>query len=283
LSAHHPLLHTPHLHQDEVTADLACGKCFIQGATLPGAAAARPLASLSRPLLVVLVARHSKAAGAANPAPVKRFVCWCLDVAAAACDPATNPGGAVCGLFDFSGVTMDSLDIPALKEIFSLLQQHFPERLDRLAMFGAPPIFTGLWRLLTPFLDAKTKAKVCFVGRDEDVGAALPHVSRDALPAAYGGRGQLVSIADAADAVGMGAGGGKAVGTDAAIAAATAAARAGARPASGASAAGAGCVAPPQDDDEVGMDGDDGALEAAVASEVAKCGGGGGGGVAALC
>lgn len=266
----HPLLFTPSRlppspstpcshSQDEVTADLACGKCFIQG-TGPGRAAA------GHPLLVVLVARHSKAASGADAgAATKRFVCWCLDVAAAACDPATNPAGAVCGLFDFRGVSMDCLDIPALKAIFAMLQAHFPERLDRLVMFAAPSIFLGLWRVLTPFLDAKTRGKVCFVQAGEDVGAALPHVAAAALPAAYGGQAELVSITCAAEQVGM-------MGAAAAVPPPSPAAPPApdARPPSGASAA-----APRDGDGALTDDGSE--LEAAVEAELAKAGGGGAG------
>ena len=248
-----------------MSTDLACGKCFIQG-TGPDAPAAG-----GRPLLVVLVARHSKAPSLADGgAGVKRFVCWCLDVAAAACDPATNPAGAVCGLFDFRDVSMDSLDIPALKSIFGMLQAHFPERLDRLVMYAAPAIFFGLWRVLTPFLDAKTRAKVTFVGAGEDVGVALPHVPATVLPARFGGAAELVSIAEAAARVGM-------MGCAAAAAAAeeeeetaptpAEAAIDAVRPPSGAS------MAAPRDDDEVGagVDGaDDLLLAAAVEAEVKK-------------
>lgn len=244
-----------------MSTDLACGKCFIQGIG-PDAPAAG-----GRPLLVVLVARHSKALSLADGgAGVKRFVCWCLDVAAAACDPATNPAGAVCGLFDFRDVSMDSLDIPALKSIFGMLQAHFPERLDRLVMYAAPTIFFGLWRVLTPFLDAKTRAKVTFVGAGEDVGAALPHVPATVLPARFGGAADLVSIAEAAARVGM-MGCAAAAAADETAPTPAEAAIAAVRPTSGAS------MAAPRDDDEVGagVDGaDDLLLAAAVEAEVKK-------------
>lgn len=243
---------TPTRHQDEVAAELACGKIFIQG-TGPG--------GTGRPLFVVLVARHSKTAS--DAATVKRFVCWCLDTAAAASDPAVNP--CVSGLFDFRGVGLDSLDIVALRQIFGMLQNHFPERMDRIVMYCAPRLFNALWRLLQPFLDAKTKSKVVFVG-EGGAAAALPGVPPSILPRGYGGAADLVSIADAAAAM-----------SDRAQA--TSGAPSPPRPASGwsaasaAGAAAAAAAAPHDDDLDVMCDADEvAALSAAAAAELAEDG-----------
>lgn len=50
-----------------------------------------------------------------------------------------------------------------LKNIFALLQQHYVEHLDRLYMVNASSIFWGLWRVVAPFIDPVTRAKVVFV------------------------------------------------------------------------------------------------------------------------
>jgi hypothetical protein len=50
-----------------------------------------------------------------------------------------------------------------LKNIFALLQQHYVEHLDRLYMVNASSIFWGLWRVVSPFIDPVTRAKVVFV------------------------------------------------------------------------------------------------------------------------
>ena len=99
---------------------------------------------------------------------------------------------------------MDCLDIGALRAVFELLQQHYPERqapgpsmpvlrtsvflrvhgrlggcLHRLAimyMLDAPTIFWALWRAVSPFIDPETKQKVRFVSAKDAAQAfeALP-------------------------------------------------------------------------------------------------------------
>jgi hypothetical protein len=252
----HPHPHSTRNPQDEVAAELACGKCFIQG-TGPG--------GTGRPLFVVLVARHSKTASDADAATMKRFVCWCLDTAAAASDPALNP--SITGLFDFRGVSLDSLDIVALRQIFGMLQTHFPERLERVVMYAAPRLFNALWRVLQPFLDAKTKSKIVFVGEGGAV-AALPGVPLSILPREYGGSAEKVPIDVAAAAVrarGVGVGG--ASGERCAEPA---------RPPSGASASsvatavGLAAAAPQDDDDDTMCEASEVAeLQALAAAEMA--------------
>lgn len=90
---------------------------------------------------------------------------------------------------------MDCLDLGALRAVFELLQQHYPERrepghplpalrtlisscvharlsmcLCRLAtmyMLDAPMIFWALWKAVGPFIDPETKQKVRFVSAKE--------------------------------------------------------------------------------------------------------------------
>jgi hypothetical protein len=64
-----------------------------------------------------------------------------------------------------------------LKNIFALLQQHYVEHLDRLFMVNASTIFWGLWKIVSPFIDPVTRAKIVFVdGTDalvEELGAEV--------------------------------------------------------------------------------------------------------------
>ena len=47
--------------------------------------------------------------------------------------------------------------------ILQALQDHFPERLGLQVMVGAPTVFGILFKMLSPFIDARTKAKIRFV------------------------------------------------------------------------------------------------------------------------
>ncbi|CUE65711.1 Hypothetical protein, putative [Bodo saltans] len=47
--------------------------------------------------------------------------------------------------------------------VISALQDHFPERLGMMILIDAPSMFSVLWALFSPFIDARTKEKVRFM------------------------------------------------------------------------------------------------------------------------
>jgi hypothetical protein len=50
-----------------------------------------------------------------------------------------------------------------------MLQNHYPERLGVLILVDAPFLFRAFWKVISPFVDAKTLKKVVFVsGSDKD-------------------------------------------------------------------------------------------------------------------
>lgn len=172
--------------QAEVAKELAAGKAFVQGCDAAG-----------RPVVVVRVAAHKRARGASPR--IKRFICWVLDVAAASVDDAKNPDGKLVAIFDLRGISVDSLDAPALKSIFELLQAHFPERLARMTFVDAPIMFYAVWRVVSPFIDPVTRQKVAFASV-----AALPvDFPPSCLPDILGGGAPLICVADQAERVGL--------------------------------------------------------------------------------
>jgi hypothetical protein len=67
-------------------------------------------------------------------------------------------------LASYTGLSLRNLDAVGLKNIFMMLQQHYVEHLDKLFMVNASSIFWGLWRVVSPFIDPVTRAKIVFVG-----------------------------------------------------------------------------------------------------------------------
>lgn len=62
-----------------------------------------------------------------------------------------------------AGLGLRNLDAVGLKNIFALLQQHYVEHLDRLFMVNASSLFWGLWKVVAPFIDPVTRAKIVFL------------------------------------------------------------------------------------------------------------------------
>ena len=90
--------------------------------------------------------------------PLPQFIYFCLEAAAHYCAHPDNPDGKLVAVFDLDALQLRNLDSAALRASFSMLEQHFPERvaeiceaagrrrwrwllqrLRRLCADGAPP------------------------------------------------------------------------------------------------------------------------------------------------
>ena len=58
---------------------------------------------------------------------------------------------------------MGNLDAKALQAVFEVLQSHFPESLSELWFLNTPWLFSGLWRVVSPFIQPATKDKITFL------------------------------------------------------------------------------------------------------------------------
>ena len=84
------------LMQDQIPNELASGKVFLQGTDTRG-----------RCVFVVLAKQQEKG----RPEETKRCICYTLDNAVAACDPALNELRQFVCLFDLSGQKLYCHDI----------------------------------------------------------------------------------------------------------------------------------------------------------------------------
>lgn len=84
------------------------------------------------------------------------------------------------------------------RELLSTLQNHYPERLGVLILVDAPFLFRAFWKVISPFVDAKTLKKVVFVsGSDKDKRKVLEeYIDLKDLPAVYAGDSDFVFDAD---------------------------------------------------------------------------------------
>ena len=203
--------------QSEVAEELAHDKVFIQ----PGSDAK------GRPVVIITVNKHRKNGDAAALARLKRFICWVFDVAVAKAtglstsedggsrEAGAEPGeggssrrpakplgdGKLTAIFDLRGASMENMDVAGLKQIFGLLQSHFPERLARMVFLDPPVIFWGVWRVVSPFVDPVTRAKVVMASlKDLGEGDIVPLA---VLPTDMGGESRARSVVEAAAELGL--------------------------------------------------------------------------------
>jgi len=75
------------------------------------------------------------------------------------------------------------------RELLSILQNHYPERLGVLILVDAPFVFRAFWKVISPFVDAKTLKKVVFVSgsKNEKRKILEEFIDLKDLPAKYFG------------------------------------------------------------------------------------------------
>lgn len=131
----------------------------------------------------------------------ERFIAYCLEAGTWLCDNTEHGDGKAVGIIDLKGLGWRNLDAQALKACFFVLNQCYPERMHRIYMLDAPRIFDGLWRVVSPFIDANSREKIRFVSGPTAQEKLLEYVHRDVLPKQYGGNGELVPVYIAANHV----------------------------------------------------------------------------------
>lgn len=169
--------------EKEVANEIAGGKVFLgKGTDAEG-----------RPLVVAMGSRHF--ANKRDLEEIKRFTFYTLDTAIAKIDTSRNIDGKFCIIADMRGVGYSNLDTGMLRQVFVVLQSYYPERMDTLWFYDAPTMFWSVWKLVTPFIDPVTRAKVKFVFTSDGSYADITQrFSKQDLPKKYGGEADLIPI-----------------------------------------------------------------------------------------
>eukprot|EP00184_Porphyridium_aerugineum_P006426 CAMPEP_0184694426 /NCGR_PEP_ID=MMETSP0313-20130426/2394_1 /TAXON_ID=2792 /ORGANISM="Porphyridium aerugineum, Strain SAG 1380-2" /LENGTH=390 /DNA_ID=CAMNT_0027152719 /DNA_START=57 /DNA_END=1229 /DNA_ORIENTATION=+ len=70
-------------------------------------------------------------------------------------------------LLDFQGFSVSDMNPSIGKKSLTLFSDQYPERLGKAIIMDSPWVFSGLWKILSPFIDAKTHEKISFISLDE--------------------------------------------------------------------------------------------------------------------
>ncbi|KAF9968374.1 hypothetical protein BGZ70_004534 [Mortierella alpina] len=133
-------------NKDMLWAETAPGKLYVSGFDME-----------SRPLLYMKPRLENTTASAAQI----RHVVFHLEVAL-----ALMPEGVqnLCIIIDFAGSSMTkNPGVGVARDILHVLGNHYPERLCRAYIIHAPWFFFPFYKLVSPFIDPVTKAKLNFV------------------------------------------------------------------------------------------------------------------------
>ncbi|KAI4378414.1 hypothetical protein MLD38_015895 [Melastoma candidum] len=93
-----------------------------------------------------------------------RYLVYCMESAIASLPPDQDQ---MVWLIDFQGWNMSSVSVSVTRETIHILQDHYPERLGLGILYNPPKIFESFWKMIRPFIEAKTFKKVRFVYSDD--------------------------------------------------------------------------------------------------------------------
>ncbi|KXZ55383.1 hypothetical protein GPECTOR_3g51 [Gonium pectorale] len=169
------------IYEDEIRSELEQNKVFYPGCDKQG-----------RPLMVVVASRHA----VQDPEASRRAVIYNLDCGGRMGMATPGWDGRTCSIFDLRGLKAANLDFATSRHIFDLLQNHYPERLHKVWLLGAPLIFYGLWKMLLPFIDPVTREKISFVYDKDAVADFSAAFDLDVLPPEIvpGGTGRWIRV-----------------------------------------------------------------------------------------
>jgi len=90
-------------------------------------------------------------------------------------------------VLDLEGIKMDTRKTNDFLTVCSLNDaDNYPERLGRMIIINTPWVFSFIWKIVAPFIDAKTKSKISIVyGKYTD--DLLKYIPMESLPKEYGG------------------------------------------------------------------------------------------------
>ncbi len=77
----------------------------------------------------------------------------------------------------------DALSAPGTAD-----QNYYPESLYKLFVVNTPAVITVAWKLISPWVDSRTKAKIVFLKPHETAAELLKHINDDDLPVELGGK-----------------------------------------------------------------------------------------------
>jgi hypothetical protein len=136
----------------------------------------RGAAKDGRPAFWVLVRRHSKADR--DIETMYKFIVHCIEMTM---KRVIANDERYCLVFDLRGFALSCMDYDVVKMLVGILQNNYPETLDRAIIVESPFVFSACWAIIRPWLDPVTVSKIIFTSY-EDVGK---YIAESEWPAEY--------------------------------------------------------------------------------------------------
>merc|ERR1711924_386689 len=93
-------------------------------------------------------------------------------------------------VFDMKGWKLShGLHMRKIQRLVTIVQDHYPERLEKALLMRAPLIFASAWTIIKSFIDPVTVKKVAFVSKSTDAESKALEAAgaKQCMPKSYGG------------------------------------------------------------------------------------------------
>ncbi|KAI3966055.1 hypothetical protein MKW92_019831 [Papaver armeniacum] len=169
------------ISESEIAFDLSHKKLFMQGYDKSG-----------RPIVVTYASKHFPNKEKGGVEEFKRFAVYALDKICARVPAGQEKFIAIA---DAGGWGYSSnCDVRGYLAALSVLQDNYPERLQKVYLVHVPSVFMAGWKLIYPFIDSNTRKKIVFVETKNLRSTLLEDIDESQLPEVYGGKQPLVPI-----------------------------------------------------------------------------------------
>ena len=102
-----------------------------------------------------------------------------------------GPASYNCTVIDVDGLSLSQcrgVRFTFMTRCAAIARDHYPERCSRVIVANSPPWMPLVWKVVRPFVDAKTQTKVRIARPGAETLAAFREIADDAqIPAIYGG------------------------------------------------------------------------------------------------
>eukprot|EP01117_Protostelium_nocturnum_P000108 TRINITY_DN10190_c0_g1_i1.p1 TRINITY_DN10190_c0_g1~~TRINITY_DN10190_c0_g1_i1.p1 ORF type:complete len:270 (-),score=94.18 TRINITY_DN10190_c0_g1_i1:26-835(-) len=139
------------IDKNSITKEINSGKAFLFGKD-----------NESRPVLWVRTYLHKKRES--DPQEMQRMSVWIIEQMAQKLAPPIESAAIV---VDMHGLKMENVDLSFLKFLSDVVTCKYPESLGLCLLVDAPWLFNASWKVISPWLDAKTKEKIHFIKKEE--------------------------------------------------------------------------------------------------------------------
>lgn len=129
---------------------------------------------------VCIIRARFQDASQIDPLEAQRFCVYMMEYGRTLLPPGVE---TVTLIFDMLDSSTKNLDLKSLRFMIQMLQNHYPESVGKILIFNAPWFLWGSWKLIRPWLDPVTAAKVTFT----DPQDIMNHVHPEDLLEEYGG------------------------------------------------------------------------------------------------